>query len=349
MKKLFVGFLVILLLIGGAAYLLSGWILVQATDRALPVMVRMLGDQGIEVSDVAYERVGLAGLTGAVWKDIEATVNVSRTVTGYSRERFRVRLGSLSVKLLDFSLRNFELGVTGLEAGIADDLSSDFNWASERFKEAARNGRLRADLVSFPVSVDRADPKPDLKHIYGELTRLVREGETALPATIYAGVHTQLDGAPIGVRLKAVERGEDTALEVDRDDLSQQADHFSRPLTDQEIEVVAANPLRAPRLLFLKKYAESTADLAGARDKTVPVDAYRHVLWSYLLTQEYGPEFAEQVTDAHEIGSTTNTEADHRMDYNNNAVGRRYAAEGVRESEILDRVRTDRTVIRQPV
>ena len=87
---------------------------------------------------------------------------------------------------------------------------------------------------------------------------------------------------------------------------------------------------------------------ARERDGSVPEDAYRHVLWSYLLTQEFDAEFAEKVTDAHEIGSTTNTEAEHRMDYNNNAVGRRYAAEGVAEPEVLSRVRRDPAVIRQP-
>ena len=69
---------------------------------------------------------------------------------------------------------------------------------------------------------------------------------------------------------------------------------------------------------------------------------------SFLLTQRFGAEFAEQVTDAHEIGATDNTEADHRMDYNNNAVGRRYAEVGVREREILEKVQIDPAVIRQP-
>ncbi len=80
----------------------------------------------------------------------------------------------------------------------------------------------------------------------------------------------------------------------------------------------------------------------------MPEDAYRHVLWSFLLTRTYGPEFARRVTDAHEIGDTGNTEADHRMDYNNNDIGRRYAAEGVQEAELLGRVRTDGRVVRSP-
>ena len=78
---------------------------------------------------------------------------------------------------------------------------------------------------------------------------------------------------------------------------------------------------------------------------TVPVDAYRHVLWSYSLTKEFGPKFAEQVTDAHEKYDFENTEAEHRMDYNNNAVGRQYALKNVDLVSILERIVKDPDVI----
>jgi hypothetical protein len=45
------------------------------------------------------------------------------------------------------------------------------------------------------------------------------------------------------------------------------------------------------------------------------------MLWSYLLSAEYGTEFAEKVTDAHELGSS-NTAAESRKDLANNALGR---------------------------
>jgi hypothetical protein len=71
------------------------------------------------------------------------------------------------------------------------------------------------------------------------------------------------------------------------------------------------------------------------------------VLWSFLLSKAFGPEFAEQITNAHEIGSVQfNTEADHQMDYNNNKVGRGYAKAGYMEGQILQMVKTDPQVIR---
>ena len=53
------------------------------------------------------------------------------------------------------------------------------------------------------------------------------------------------------------------------------------------------------------------------------------------------------MTDAHEAAAG-NTEADRRMDQNNNAVGRRYAGEGLEESQILGRVLSDPDVVQAP-
>ena len=234
-------------------------------------------------------------------KEIEAVVSLTNNASGFENERARVTVEQVSARLEGFSFENFQLVVIGLWASVEDELSQDFDWASPRFKEAAVNGLVSAPYVSFDLSVDKSAPMADLRYIYRELLHLVREGETALPGEIHAQVQTLLDGEAVGVRLKAVPSEAGTSLQVDREDLARQAKHFSRPLTDAEIDVVAEHPLRAPRLLFLKKYAENTAAAARESDASVPEDAYRHVLWSFHLTREYGPTFAEQVTDAHEV------------------------------------------------
>jgi hypothetical protein len=75
-------------------------------------------------------------------------------------------------------------------------------------------------------------------------------------------------------------------------------------------------------------------------------------LWSFLLTREYGPDFAREVTDAHELTDDPeekkdpDAEAHHNRDLNNNEVGRRYADLGYSEAAILSHVMTDPTVLR---
>jgi len=121
---------------------------------------------------------------------------------------------------------------------------------------------------------------------------------------------------------------------------------LNRQLTQDEADLFARNYEKMGRLKEIADHAELEAHKAHSADINVPEDAYRHVLWSYLLTKEYGPEFALQVTNAREQGDNTNTPAEHRQDYNNNKVGISYAKKGYEEKDILKRVMEDPKVIR---
>lgn len=52
------------------------------------------------------------------------------------------------------------------------------------------------------------------------------------------------------------------------------------------------------------------------------VDAARHVLWSYHMTDAFGPDIAKAYGDAHERAVDANSPGDRAMDLHNNAVGR---------------------------
>jgi hypothetical protein len=126
------------------------------------------------------------------------------------------------------------------------------------------------------------------------------------------------------------------------------AGHVDKDLTEAEIAIVHRYPEEAPKIAQITKYAKDKSEEARRKDPRVPEDAYRHVLWSYLLTKEFGAEFAKEITDAHEFGATGNTPRERRMDLMNNEAGRRYALEGYPEDSILERVMRDPKVIRTP-
>lgn len=117
-------------------------------------------------------------------------------------------------------------------------------------------------------------------------------------------------------------------------------------ITDAEATLLSVNAVRLPKLLNIMNDAKRESERYKNVDG-IPEDAYRHVLWSYLLTKEYGPEFSKAVTDAHEEGDNTNTEAEHKMDYNNNKIGREYAARQYKRNEILEHLLRDDRVIRE--
>jgi hypothetical protein len=110
--------------------------------------------------------------------------------------------------------------------------------------------------------------------------------------------------------------------------------HLDRRLTEAEIKVVSENPDKAIKIVEITEYAQRRAKEEYSKNPNVCQDSYRHILWSYMLTKEFGPVFAEELTTAHEIGSG-NSPAETRKDLRNNAVGRRIAARGMSEDDIL--------------
>ena len=53
-------------------------------------------------------------------------------------------------------------------------------------------------------------------------------------------------------------------------------------------------------------------------------DAFRHIYWSYRMTEDVGPDAAKRFADAHEITVPT-PDGDRLMDLFNNNLGRRLA------------------------
>jgi hypothetical protein len=123
---------------------------------------------------------------------------------------------------------------------------------------------------------------------------------------------------------------------------------MKRHLTEAEIDFASRHSEHAPRIAEITYYAEMKAKREHARDSRVPEDAYRHVLWAYLLAKEFGADLAREITATHEVGSTGNTRAEKMMDMHNNSIGIGYAQMGYSEEEVLRYVMTDPAIMRSP-
>ncbi|HQH25772.1 MAG TPA: hypothetical protein PLP17_00120, partial [Oligoflexia bacterium] len=153
-------------------------------------------------------------------------------------------------------------------------------------------------------------------------------------------------GTSHAVQIRTVRENAVTRLVLDIADVAELLRYSEQRFTIAELKMAAEYPFRAPRLFALQQQATAQAKSEYSRDPQVPEDAYRHVLWSYLLTKEFGPEFAELVTDAHEDTAYAEGSGDAQMDLKNNAVGRKYALANLPETLVLSRVRTDPQVIK---
>ncbi|HRE06972.1 MAG TPA: hypothetical protein PKX00_15270, partial [Opitutaceae bacterium] len=177
------------------------------------------------------------------------------------------------------------------------------------------------------------------------LRHFFQEGSSSRPITLSARLHFRLRGVPMTVRIETLHQNGQSQLRINRSDLDVLSGRYYRPLTPAEKDLIARHPVKAPVLLRIKDYAERNARRLASLDSAYREDPTRHVLWSYWLARTYGPTFAEEVTEAHEIGSSNSTRESER-DRANNRLGREYAAAKKTEGQVVHLIKTDNRVAR---
>lgn len=110
-------------------------------------------------------------------------------------------------------------------------------------------------------------------------------------------------------------------------------------LTDDERDLAKKDPVKALKAFQLSLSADSIClSLYESSSTNDESDACRHFVWSVLLVNELGVDFAEKVLDAHENNSLQPKDEE-KMDRANNKIG---IAEGkkikgeLKESVIID-------------
>lgn len=208
---------------------------------------------------------------------------------------------------------------------------------------------LKDFKVSIPVEVL---PPNRLKHSVQAATQMVRDflktGQSSLAITGTGMLLTRIDDASVEVKFAVIRKDGISRMALDRQDVERLSQFTEEGLTSAEVDLLMRYPAAAPRLFAIQRKASSTAKVLAKNHPGFPEDAYRHVLWSYLLTNAFGTRLALEATDAHEQGENRLVESatDHAMDLNNNRVGVSYAESGLREVMILDKVLTDKNVVR---
>ncbi|MBF0253684.1 MAG: hypothetical protein HQL11_00955 [Candidatus Omnitrophica bacterium] len=203
-------------------------------------------------------------------------------------------------------------------------------------------------LRIIPNSLRPGDLRRALSVIPQNLSALIREGQCPMDFEFSGTLYTRILGEPLELPLESRRSSGLTTLVTSANLFDKVSHGFREELTETEQRLLSLNPLRANRLLAIKNEAEATSRKAFKENSGVPEDAYRHLLWSYLLSRAFGPVFAKEVTDAHEIGCIKrNTPEDHAMDYHNNALGRMLAADRLSATRILLIAKNDPRVIRR--
>ncbi|MBE2216053.1 MAG: hypothetical protein IAE82_19425 [Opitutaceae bacterium] len=292
---------------------------------------------GISLSDM---EPGVATLTGPLSLECEGLrgrLVVPRGVVSSGAESYSFVARRLRVRVDGLWAGRVVVSVSG---GSLYKMSADGNASGEWLSD-----------VSGEVVLDMAwrEMRESIRRIEVQARKLVSTGAMDLPARVRGRARFLVRRQWFEATVYSETDGKATRIRFDREDVKRVSAGYRQPLTESEIDLVSQYPTLAPVLLLISDQAKREAAARRQADRSFPEDAFRHVYWSYLLTREFGAEFAQVVTDAHEIGATYEKgEANLRMDLANNAVGRDYALAGVAEGDVVRRVLEDVRVVRKP-
>ncbi len=289
-------------------------------------------------------RIGSAEIvdsTKITYKDLYFDAGLSRSsdVLNLYQRRFTLSAKSIVLSIKELVDQKYYITLKGLEITELDP--------SEKIITGIDRPIMTEGDLEIAVKLDITDIDSAIKlgnDIYRELSSFVYTGKIALPIFFEVKLRFKYRDDFISMKMLTVKKDGTYHMRLAPEDVK---DIFAKTLkkniilTDTECDLIADYPLRILRIVEISNFASSVAE----EQKGNASDAFRHVIWSYLLAREFGSDFSKMVTDAHEIGSVTNTKDEHIMDYTNNAVGRGYAARELPLSRVLALMRTDPEII----
>ena len=342
MKKLII-FGIIIIILGLTIYFGSNILLNVISQNATGLLTRTAPSYGFEVVSADFGKARMTSFKSAQWSGVHLSL-LKKDRTGITRPiPLTLDMQSMTLYLLDKNQGAIEAFMVDGKYG--GSMQTAAKAADRLTSEDVRQGKIWLDHFYMLTSIDLFNPLPGIKDMIRQVSIFFNSGLAPTHIDLNGKIWITLGNQEFQVKMKTVETREGSMLILNRKDLRRLSFYFNEQLTDEEIEIVAVNPMIANKLLGIKDYARRTSQRTLMENANISEDAFRHVLWSYMLTKEFGPKFAKVVTDAHEEGMTGNTPQEREMDYTNNAVGRLYARQGVLEAEILRRVMRDPHVI----
>lgn len=344
-KKVLLWINAILLIILIAAFFVANALLDQATRKAMTHVTQVANKQGLEIAEPRFESAKLSGLLSAHWSGLRAKIRLPEGADSESNRLWDVHVNHLKVRkgLSENSVVEIDRVTITSGAEPGDENTHDQGKVIPASQRIIKLENIRCEC---PLSL--FNPGKSLRTILPEVIRLLTATEFNLPLELEGYLLFSLRGDPIEIGIEVKKTEDLYVLRLTSADLARVSERFDEKLTEAEVELIAGYPLRAARLLEIKDTAEVDSSAAHQRDTTVPKDAYRHILWSFLLTNVYDADFAKRVGDAHEKGETGNTPAEREMDYHNNAIGRSYSEKKYIRGSLLKRLLADSNVQREP-
>ena len=334
--NLFSKFILAIIVILVISYFAGNYILTNLSNKYLVEVRAQLEAKGLFFEEFSFEDITLRSFRSASINEVDITFRLDQEIYGgksfhssFKAESVILTLESLSDLLFTFSINDFSLFVEPAEPSRRQTFG--------KFEEASFSSDLPLDMRS---------PEASAKLILIQVENLFSQNK-AVGLSLSGIARVTIDQEEVAMRVRTVELGDSVQLRFNKNDIIKTADLFNVELTDQEAEVIDTHTSKVPVMIRLTRDATRKSIAYRKADRLFPEDAFRHVYWSYHLARQLGPDLAKQITDAHETASG-NTAKERKMDYHNNAVGRKLANTDLSENQLRRLVLDSEEVIRRP-
>ena len=323
-----------LVLIWGITWLVASVSVPMVLNRILPKVAALAKSQGIELTGFQFESLRVSPLLNGVHvrqlrTSFDLRPNDERNMNS------QVEAARMSALLTHPLSMRGTLNIQGLEVRFDEsDLPAKIPF--DRFT----NGEISLPNLSL------LHPQAAIREVLEGLETLFSENATESNFDFAGDVKVVVNETTQIARMYTERNGEQSRLRFKRADIKSIADKMNLVLAPEQIDIVSLYPLRVPAIILITEQARELSQQYEPTD-IWRKDAHRHVTWSFLLTKLFGAEFAQIVTDAHEM-KDGNTDDERAMDFHNNAIGRRLALEGVTEKELAIRIQSESDIIRHP-
>jgi len=303
----------------------------KAVVQKVQVKARSMG---VYIDDIEYERPKISP-----WFHKVTVKNISVDFDLVPGDRHRLsssfRCDKVQVNLEDlFKLRGRVLVLNFETSFHESDMPKDIPFDS--FTE----GNVMLSDISL------LHPRKAVHDLLKSLTTLFHDNVTTGKFVFSGKVQIKVNEKNVPARIYTESRGDEFRLRFSDEDIRGVAKEMKVSLSDEQVAMVSYFPLRVPYIALITSRAREISLLYYAGDHWKQ-DALRHTMWSFMLTEAFGPEFAHFATDAQE-SKPGNTHYERLMDYNNNAVGRAYVAEKVKLEQIPGLLLKDRRIVLSP-
>ncbi len=326
-------------------YLAGGAWVARLTRARLPELIEASRRGGGELRRVEFTQAEVVPWATLRWSPVAAEAVPPPSRRQPQPKPVRVRAVAVTARLRGVWPLRAELEIDGIRIDAAVSLSAPEDVPFGEDDLDVPLDRIDNGSILIPDIALSSDLRGVAKSEIEALRHFFQEGSSSRPITLSARLHFRLRGVPMTVRIETLHQNGQSHLRINRSDLDVLSGRYYRPLTPAEKDLIARHPVKAPVLLRIKDYAERNARRLASLDSAYREDPTRHVLWSYWLARTYGPTFAEEVTEAHEIGSSNSTRESDR-DRANNHLGREYAAAKKTEGQVVHLIKTDTRVAR---